>query len=164
MYKATVTKNLSELKRLQFGVIMFWNILVVVALTLIGEKIDNEAMGYSFLLFMVFAVSWMLNGTLHFNARKGELRIESDQLKFKWMKEEEVVVDLKDVSPKYMVKAFYPIGFLWKIDYIHLFLDGGPLGPREFFFVHDGEYNASQWEKLSIEPILDPNSSLQLIQ
>lgn len=153
MYRATVTKSLSDLKPLNYGPILLLSIVSAIPITYVGEKIGTEAMFYSLLLFLFFGVSWLLTGQLKWRTQRGELFLSEDQLRLKWMKNEEVTVNLMGVSLQYQLKHYHPLGILPKKPYIQLFIEGGPLGPHEFFFVHDGEYNASQWEKLGLQQI-----------
>jgi hypothetical protein len=162
MYRATVTKSLQDLKQLDYGLAIFLSAIVGgLAGGILGPSIDLY-----FILFILFFVAvWAATGKLNIKKpKKGGLALTKDTLQLEWMEQEPVEVQRNAVNPKYQVKHYRPLGILPKKSYIHLFIDGGPLGPHEFFFMHDGEYNASQWEKLSIEPLLDPNSSLQLIQ
>ena len=149
MYKAIVTKSLLDLKRLDHGIVILSSVLFGGLLGLLGPELTI----YSLIAFLFLMVIWLLTGQLQWRPQKGELMLSKDQLRLKWMKNEELVVDLKELSPKYHLRYYRPLGFLPKKSYIHLMLEGGPLGPHEYFFFHDGEYNAKQWEKLELTEV-----------
>lgn len=62
---------------------------------------------------------------------------------------------LADLAPVAHVGSYRPLGFLPRVEYVRLLIDGGPLGPRELFFVHDGEYAARTWRELGVETLPD---------
>ena len=156
MYRATATKSLQDLKQLDYGLAIFLSAMIGG----LSGGILGPSMNLYFIIFiLVFVAVWAATGKLNIKKpKKGGLVLTKDTLQLDWMEQEPVKVQLNAVNPKYLVKHYRPLGILPKKSYVHLFIDGGPLGPHEFFFMHDGEYNAAQWEKLGLDRISADNA------
>ena len=103
-------------------------------------------------LLLAITVAYILSplGRLGWRARGDMLTIEDGTLRLE-SRRGELRAALADLSPRAYAGSYRPLGFLPRVRYIRLVVDGGPLGPRELFFAHDGAYAAKAWDALGID-------------
>ena len=105
-----------------------------------------------FCLLAAFAVIYNLSplGRVGWQVRRDYLLVERDTLHVQ-TRSGRRTARLSDLSPVAYTGSYRPLGFLPRVAYLRLQIDGGPLGPRELFFAHDGDYAAKTWAELGIE-------------
>lgn len=150
-YKAHCYPSLSELKNRNGGLAAFLSTTIGGALVgqfaTTDESLAIVMSGYAVL---ILAVAWLAASGKLARLRKSSgksLFIEDGRMSLTSSTESVDSVPLSELEPVAHYGRYRPWGSPWKVEYVCLRLNGGPLGERELYFEHDGDYMKRAWER-----------------
>ncbi len=163
IYRATAYTSLGELKMRHGWLASGGGGVGILVVSLLSQFFALELVMGAFIVVLLLICTIGMAGVLPLPFRHHRVTLTPNEIALENPDGEKSVVPLAALNPSVREKSFramWPLPV--RINYLVLEVDGGLLGARTFYFVHDGDYAAKAWAHLGIEKVLSTDPQVQL--